>query len=550
MILTTFLKENNAKLKLTKKLLVRDLDEIEKNKFVAYVDEKDDSYDVQIILDSKKSIIETSCDCPENSTCLHILALADFITNNHVEKQLVKKIVKKKSTETDEILNELDNETLRNWLSETLNKNKELAFTFKNQFSIKHIVFDENFIKTTIQACIQSVVGKRKKLETNEVKKIADALTISLKTLLENISNAPIDDKKYKLAEILIDELEKINYDYYISSIKITRLIEGVFDSLLKTLFTLKDFEVWKHSIEFYFSNIFKDKYRIKELQFCTKIYNFSKENPLQKSAIATIVEQHVTEIYGISGLDYFSFNLELESFILNLFIENDLFKKHFNKFRPRRFQNDHNLKLIAALLEIDKISLAEKFCLIQIEGNVKAEYDLPYINLLIEIYKLQNEKPKLATLLSNYGKYLFDIENYHFIKENASAENFKKYRVSVMCNARNSYQRGNIGAFDFYFEIKKLDGKTADLFEMLSNSYNLGFIDHYKEIAAQLNEAKFIETMCRFSSFYSAKEENFTNIVNFTIKNIDQIRLKFYLSHVNIYSRNKFYFAVEHALT
>jgi hypothetical protein len=118
------------------------------------------------------------------------------------------------------------------------------------------------------------------------------------------------------------------------------------------------------------------------------------------------------------------------------------------------------------------------------------------------------------------------------------------------MCNARNSYQRGNIGAFDFYYEIKKLDGKTADLFEMLSNSYNLSFIDHYKEIAAQLNEAKFIETMCRFSSFYSTKEENFTNIVNFTIKNIDQIRLKFYLSHVNIYSRNKFYFAVEHALT
>ncbi|WP_432671896.1 hypothetical protein [Flavobacterium sp. SM2513] len=52
MTLTTFLKEHQAKLKTTQKLVVRDLDETSKNVFVAYVDENAKSYDVQLILDS------------------------------------------------------------------------------------------------------------------------------------------------------------------------------------------------------------------------------------------------------------------------------------------------------------------------------------------------------------------------------------------------------------------------------------------------------------------------------------------------------------------
>ncbi|QYS90326.1 hypothetical protein JJC04_09110 [Flavobacterium covae] len=89
--LSTFLKENNTKLKEIKKLTVRDLDELEPNSFVAYVDQKDKSYDVQIKINSKKEIETTLCDCSANSVCIHIIALASFLKNQKTITETSKK---------------------------------------------------------------------------------------------------------------------------------------------------------------------------------------------------------------------------------------------------------------------------------------------------------------------------------------------------------------------------------------------------------------------------------------------------------------------------
>ena len=114
------------------------------------------------------------------------------------------------------------------------------------------------------------------------------------------------------------------------------------------------------------------------------------------------------------------------------------------------------------------------------------------------------------------------------------------------MTNARNSYQRGNLKAFDFYFEIKKLDGKTSDLFEMLQNSRNVEIIDKYKETVIKIDEAKFIETLCKFSFLYSPNEETILNIVNYVCKTINKEKLRLYLKNITLHYKNRFYFYIE----
>ena len=411
MTILNFLKEHQTKLKTTKKMVVRDLDELEKNKFVAYVDEENESFDVQLELDAKKNIKDSSCDCSEGGICNHIVALVQFISGNKVEKTTIKKGVKRKLSETDQLLETLDNETIRLWVSDILNKNKELAFGFKNHFGKNEIILDKETIEKSIQDSISSIIGRRKKVETNEVKKIVDALTVSLKPILEQLFSKTTKEN-YQLFNFLVQELGSFNFNYYTNSTRIQKYINTIYIDLLKSVFNIKEIEEWQKSVHFYLSLIFEDKFYMQDLDFAKKIYDFSIANELQKMYVIQVIEENIEKLYKNYTEEYPLFSIELEYFILTIFSENNLFEKHATKFKPRRFQNNHNLLLINELLKINQNKLAEKYCIEQIESNYKQEYDLPYAKILISIYKQNNEIQKLENILSDYGKNIFSIDD------------------------------------------------------------------------------------------------------------------------------------------
>jgi hypothetical protein len=548
MTLTTFLKEHQSKLKTTQKLVVRDLDETSKNVFVAYVDENSNSYDVQLVLDSKKNIKESSCDCENGGTCNHIIALAQFLAENKKEKTAIKKPIKRKLSEIDQVLETVDNATLRLWLSETLNKNKELAFVFKNNFASQTIEIDASFIKKTISESVTSIIGRRKTIETNEVKKIVDVLTIALKPAFDFIF-AKVSKENHELFITLITEIEGINYQYYTSGSRIKTLVKNITDQQLKSIFNLKDVAAWQNAVQYYAGLIFKDKFLILELDLVKKIYEFSKTNDIQNHFVVTTLEQNFNTIYENYKESFLIPIFELEHFLLNVYAESKIFESHAFKFTPRKFQIEHNLLLIVELIKINQLETAEKYCLEQIEQNSKSDYDLPYVKFLIHIYKKTNDTQKLANVLSIYGKFIFSIEEYLFIKEHATAENFKRYRASVMVNARNSYQNGNLNSFNFYFEIKKLDDKRNDLFEMLKNAYNLTFVNEYKEIALQLSEIKFINLLSEISFFSNAQAKLIDEIADFVVKNIERASLIFILKKISFYRKNNMILTIEEKL-
>lgn len=547
MTLNNFLTENKSKFKALKKLNVRDLEELEKNTIVAYVDEAEDSFDVQIVFDSKKNIKETSCDCIEGGICKHIVAFANFIFENKTEKSIVKKASNKKLSETNTILEAVTDDDLRIWVSELLKKNSEIAFAFKNQFGSKTIEVSKENIDKAIQDCISSVIGKRKKCETNEVKKIVDALNVSLKPYLD-ILFSKVNNENYRLIKHINYKLEDFNYNYYLTSTRVTKLIENLVDLQLKSLFNIKDTEEWQKATKFYLNIIFKAKFAFSELEFIMKIYEYSKTNELQHKFIITFLEENINNLYKNLDEEYL-IAYELENFFLIVFSENKLTEKYIHYFKPRRFKNEHNLLLILELIKANQTELAEKYCLEQIGYNFEHDYDLPYVKQLIHIYKKNNETKKLANILGDYGKYMFSIDDYLFIKENAEVEKFKKYRQAVLTNARIAYQSGDLEAFEFYYEIKKLDFKNNDLFEMLKNSGKIIFIDKYKEIALKIDKEKFLNLIFGFYSFYNSNPENIESIVNYICENVDREYLKIFMKHTPIQIKNKFFIMIEKKL-
>ena len=542
MTLAAFLKENNSKLKTAKKLQVRDLDQLNEFETVAYVDDKNESYDVKIVINNRKKIVATVCDCDEGGICKHIVALVLNLSADKKTQNILKKATTKKQTESELLLKSLDNDTLRIWISELLNTNKELAFLFKNQFGIREKSFDPEYIKKAIDESLQSIIGKRRKIETNEVKKFIDSLAKATRDLLEHIYHPPITPEKYLLLRFLVDELINIDCNYDISSIKIKRFIETIYDNLLKNLFTIKDIEVWKKSVELYFSLLFQDRFLLSELHQCEKIYEFSKTNEMQQKIIVQIIEENSNVIIEKSQLNYHNLVIEMETFILNIFIENNLFKKYASKFRPKMFQNEHNIRLLDALMEIEHYEEVQLYCNQIIERNYQEKYNIPYIKYLIAIYKNNKEDGKLAKLYSVYGKFIYDIDVYLFIKENLPLDDFKKYRMSVFSYARNSYQNGDISAFDFYYEIKKLDEKQDDLFEMLQNSRNHSYVNKYKEIAFNLNQNKFMTLLFRFGYESKHNQEYISSIAHFIIEKMDRQRIILFLKQFSIYNDSSFY--------
>lgn len=499
-------------------------------------------------MDSKKNIKESSCDCENGGTCNHIIALVQFLAQNKKEKTAIKKPTKRKLSEIDQVLETVDNETLRLWISETLNKKKELAFVFKNNFSNQTVTIDSAFIKKTVKESITSIIGKRKSIETNEVKKIVDVLNIALKPVYDFIFTK-VSKENHELFTSLITELEGINYEYYTSSSRINTLIKNISELQLKSIFNLKDVAAWQNAVQFYCNLLFQDNFLILELNLVKNIYDFSKINETQQQFVVTTLEQNYNTLHEKYNEYLFLPVFELNHFLLTVFSENKLFERHLTKFKPRKFQNEHNLLLIFELIKINQLATAEKYCLEQMEENSKSDYDLPYVKFLIQIYKQTNDVHKLGNILSEYGKFIFSIEEYLFIKEHASPEKFKRYRASVMVNARNSYQNGNLDSFNFYFEIKKLDDKRSDLFEMLQNAYNLNFVNDYKEIALKLSEVKFLTLLSKINYISVAERKVAAELIDFVVKNMEREKLIFIIKNLSLYSKNDIILSVEEKL-
>lgn len=547
MTVTDFITRLKAnQLKEADKLIVRDFDAIDKNSFVAYVDQGNKSFDVQLILDDKKNIVSKTCDCDHKNDCIHLTAMLLFLANGKLAGPKVKKTSRRKTTETDSLLDQIDSETLKHWLSNLLNNNKEVALLFKSEFGEKRISFEKKDIQEIIKLAIQSVIGKRKSIETNEVKKVIDNLNISLKEVLEYIFNGEINDKTYDLLETIIYELSNFEMNYYITSVRITRFIENLYNTLLKKIFRTKELEIWEQTVEFYFSKTFDSKiYSSYDFELIKNIYSFSEINELQRSYIITLAERKFIETQHIIKNDYARLDIDFEVFFLKLFSENNLFNKHKDLFQPRRFQNNFNISLIQNLIKINELQTAEAYCNEQINNNVNQNYDLPYINLLTEIYTKTNNSTKKATLLANYGGNLFDFDSYLFIKKNCSPSDFKKYRQKVLTNANYSAQNGDVPAFDFYYKVMKEDGLQHKLISLLAQTHNLTLFDLYKEEAYVLNPIDFVAAACAASTF-TTQNKLITKIANFIYQNTDNNTLQLYLKDRRIHEFSKLYRALK----
>ena len=502
MTLQTFIKTYKFQKRGAPKLIVRDIDELEKNIFVAYVDENDKSYDVKLVLDSAFNVAEHSCDCEQLTVCQHLVALANHLFENKKEKVVVKAVRKKKLTEIEQLIEEQDANEVILWLKNVLNKNKEWALTFKQNFGSKNIEFNKDIFTQIISECFISVAGRRKKLESNEVKKIAEAIESSLKPYLEIIfQNFSLDN--YKWLWEIINLIRHYDQLYNHKSTRFIILCEKIQDNYIKQFLNLKDITLNEKIISFQVDKIFDKTITNFELLFFIKMYFFIKELPLLNKYVFDLFQANLKKNSAVIDSEYFKYHTRAEHLILQIIVNGQAFENHFTQFWPRTYENEYNLFLVENLIQINQFEMAEKYIEAQIERNYKDEYDLPYYRKLESIYIQTQNNDKLTELYLKIGLYTFDFNIYKHLKIYATETDFQKFYYKVSSKVKYAARYGHVDAFNYFYLLKKERNKEVEILDLFQYITNVQLIIDFIENAVEINAQLFLTNLLK-SDIYS----------------------------------------------
>ncbi|WP_378103275.1 hypothetical protein [Chryseobacterium sp. sg2396] len=512
---------SKQKINKAKKLSIREFEETEKNRFVCFVDDETESYDVSFLINSKSEITGYSCECGSKDFCLHVLAMGIFMSENKTGKTSSRKGVKKKLSEAERAMEDLNSEELKTWLLEFFKKNKDAEMQFMLSFGQKKKEFSEIEISELIKNTIASVAGKRKSLTAPEVKKLVDLLTKAIEPVEQYLQQNP--DKKESVRKFL-----KINDIIYVYQMKIlfsgTRM--DTFQKKLKERFlthinAIKDFDLWKELATENWYLFLRSDHPITITFYDFIIEMYQTGNPDQKMHIAGLVRE---EIKMWKKTD-FQLRTSLKEDMLEIIAENGFFSELQDYFVIEEYEHSYNLKVINELLKID-LEKAEKACKVIIDSNPHEKYDLPYYSILEKIYQENGSPADLAFIKRKIFWETRSIEDYIFITENdTDAEELKKFRNRALTLLKNTFLSSpeNRG---LYFAILDYEKNYKKMLDAIDRNTPTSIINLYAEKLYLTNKNKFLMAV-KTRNEWSSTEEDEEVLADFMVSKYDAAQLQ-----------------------
>ena len=526
--LKTFEKSLAAtKLKQSSKIVIRDVDETSKNNFVAYADDKNESFDISIEIDENDDIIDGNCDCGINGLCLHRIAMMIYLNNQKTKPKVVRQ---KKQTPTEILVNNLDINALRNWVNNLLKKNKDLDFLFTNEFSINTEEYDVKKVKLLIENSIKSVIKTRKNIETNELKKIIDLLEVTLKPVIDYCQNDTSEKEKIEILLSIFDEMLAFDERIYSSSVKIVRFVEKISNQVIDNLSSNNDEVKFQKITNFHFEIILNENVSSTSLwnfNHLKLLYSKNLDNQVRKKHFAEKIKNYTLNIHAKKS----RFDVRICYFTLKVLFENDLFESTYQCFQAIRYENDYNLSLIDKLLAINKIDVAEKTALAQIASNYYVEYNFPYWQRLKSIYISQNNQKNLIKILINTVPVEMNFEDFLIVKKEMPETDFKKYKSNLMGKTKRNFYVSNKES-EFYFKILAEDRNYKKMQESIGQYTDYDLIFDFKTQLFTNDKIEFLVAVSQIesNSYYRAKiynEEYRDKLIDWFIENFDKPMLE-----------------------
>lgn len=468
-------KQSPTKLAKAEKLGVRELEEIDnKGNYVAYVDEGDESYDVNIMLD-KDAIIVHSCDCnSRDSFCVHqlsvISALSPKAGPKTTKNKTNKKVPPKKINASEQLLLTIEQEKLNSWLLELFKSNKDIELQFLLKFGKNKHEFQATDVAKILKDAVVSVVGKRKKIEASEVKKIVQlwekALVPFWEYLALNIGNEKIIDLFSAVYNTVLD----LEYSVFYTGTRFRKFIETG-NSKIAGIIAHVDSDIQWAAL----TNSYWDKMWAEEnsqggmLELFIQIYQSSTAG--RKRLLAAKIEDLIASL--LAGGYHMS--VVVDGFFLDVLLENNMFEEKADYFVPRQWEAKYNLKLIEAIRHFDS-DKAIDYCNRVIAGNVNPAYNEPFLDLLEDIYADNGDFSKLAYVKMEKFSSAPNIADYVFIMDNSNDKELnKKFRTKTLSMLRNNMAHEKYA--ELYFRILEHEKNYKKMLDLVDYRVKLSLL-------------------------------------------------------------------------
>jgi hypothetical protein len=434
-----------ALVKQAEKLTVRECDELEKGHFQAYVDEKDSSFDVALVMNDEKEVVAHSCDCgSQTGFCKHKTALLIFLADG--EKNSRAKIKRNsKVNPVEALLEAVDAEKLKAWVKEQLAKHKELEVAFVHAFSQQQQQYTPEGIRQLTVNAVKAVTGNKKKLATGDEKRIVALWAEVHEGVANQYYNQVTDATAFLNFYALLEACAQTEHGLRTAGNRFIAYIADVLRKSIAPIQSLQEEAAWDTAIGFYLQ-------RINEMggilmEYCLRLL-VQLHMGANKERAERLVHQLVAQ-YAKARLD--RTNGAYRIITLTLVRDSNLFPLYFDLFRPVARDDDYNSEVIGALIECGKLKLAERYCLEQMKDNYRQDYSLPYLEHLKHIYTREQDNVKLVRILKELVPRTFNFNDFLLVYEQLKGEEQKSWRTSVLKRSSHMYSDdNNVNQFAF----------------------------------------------------------------------------------------------------
>ena len=356
----------------------------------------------------------------------------------------------KNKSKAEALLEQADPEALKEWVKELLTNNKDLELSFTHYFTPQQVEYTPEEVRSISIEAINAVTKSRKSLDLTELKKIlqlwAGIHTPIVKSYLGNVSS----ENSFLNFHAIIECCMEFNQGITVNSKKVLKHAESLLAQAVPVIVDLQDEAAWKTATGLYVSHIFEGKYVIR-LHYLQHLKNILAVSASERKC--RLIEQLIAQY-----TQFFTESHKRSEYTKSLFAiveENNLLPQYFILFKPIHYANEYNLKLIRLLIDNGYLEQAQTFSEDQITINAREDFDLPYLELLKEIYLLTKNDEGLAKVLERLFPYTYNLDDYLYIISNISNEEEKiKWRKNTLSRAKNASNRYNSAASKFVFDL------------------------------------------------------------------------------------------------
>lgn len=483
-------------LKAAAKSTVRECDETGKGVFVAYVDEGAESYDAMLTLSADGEVVKSSCDCNDGSIfCRHRVSLlmclaAGAKTSISAAKKTVKKI-----TAAEKLLAEAEAGALKEWVRNLILNNKDIELSFTRHFQEKKQYYTPEEVIKLVNDAVRASGCNKKNIDASQIKKLTELWREVLRPVIDYYYSNLTGEKAFRSFHTMLDECLQLPTPGKSLFTRILRFVEDATKPLPAAINNLKDDADWFTAACFFARNIIFDKYNIRG-HYLALLRNIIDAEPNQEKR-AKLIEQMASAFERLSG-NHGDDEVLFAKVLFEMVKNNELLPRYYQVFRPLRFQNDFNHELIQFLIDNDQLALACKYCGEQIAANYHEEYNLPYLELLRQIYTIQNDEKGLGGIAEVLLPQTFSFNDYLFISNRLGPEEKKKFRTKLLTRARNASRSYHRAATEFCFTLMAHEDKYGKMIEYVDSYAPYDIILKYFEPMAAADKTKLLDALIR----------------------------------------------------